>query len=236
MSQSSRRVPVSPAAAGSRAQATPRRPGGRSAPAPQQHAEQQADHGEREAEGLPGRGVDAVHPTSLRRATGRDDGAMRAIPDPGFAGDDGEAPARGDGGAARPTTPTPTPATTRPWRCCSTPACWCRSSRCSARSSTTSGAGARQDLRHGDGADDRTRRPHGAAGVHEHRGAAPVGPRGAAGAGPGEQGGGGRRAGRRGSDAGRRRRAGAVRGGDRRPARARAGAHARRGSATASGG
>ncbi len=44
--------------------------------------------------------------------------------------------------------------------------CWCRWSRCSARSSTTPRAGPRQDQRHGDGAADRARRPAGAARVH----------------------------------------------------------------------
>ena len=49
-------------------------------------------------------------------------------------------------------------------------------------------AGARQDLGHGDGADARPRRPQRAAGVHQHRGAAPLEPRGATGPGAGAPG------------------------------------------------
>ena len=61
--------PQRPGQPGGRGQQGPghRAEPGRGAPAlPEQHAEHQADHAEREAERLPGRGVDAVHPTSLR--------------------------------------------------------------------------------------------------------------------------------------------------------------------------
>ena len=167
--------------------------GGGTAPAPQQHAEEQPDHAQRDAERLPGRWRRCRSP---RQPTARgdrpasesasdlvDDGRVRDLPDPGFAGDDGSADpevaaalaaydarpgraARRDAGgaAARPAA---------------------RAGRRGARrgGARRAGAGARQDLRHGDRADAGARRPHGAAGVHQHRGAAPVEARRPAGAG-----------------------------------------------------
>ena len=110
---------------------------GGAAAAPQQHAEQQADHGEGEPQCLPGRGVDAVHPPSLRPGVQDDDGARARHPRPRLRRRRRLRPA-GAVEALRRTTTTPTGCTPRRSRCCSTPGCWCRSSRCSARWSTTS--------------------------------------------------------------------------------------------------
>ena len=88
ISQTSLRVPVRPAAAGSSDQATPRSPAVGAAAPPHEQAEHQADHGQQQAERLPGRGVDGSHGTSLRRADRMS--GVRDLPDPGFAGDDGD--------------------------------------------------------------------------------------------------------------------------------------------------
>ena len=67
MSQASRRTPVSPAASGSRLQASALVPARRPAPAPHQRGHHQSQERHHEPECLPGRAVEATHGSILRR-------------------------------------------------------------------------------------------------------------------------------------------------------------------------
>ena len=105
-----------------------------------------------------------------------DHARVRTIPDPGFAGDDGSAAPEVDGrpGGVRPDPTADTPRRSRSLQ--HAPAARAGGGRARRGRARRAGAGPRQDLRHGHRAHAGPGRPDGAAGVHRHRGAAPVEP------------------------------------------------------------